>query len=248
LKLSERCYAVTGLGYLPPWTVNAGFIVGEETTLIIDAGANGLAAATIHGYASAVRPSNRIMVLNTEKHFDHIGGNSWFIDRGCEVLGHAGIHRTEEEFRAETAEFNGAIASRARRTRNEERVFYHQTRLANPTRTFEADTTLELGGCAIEVLLTPGHTNTNVCVWEPQGRVLYTGDCLISRYLPNLDAGTKPDWQQWLESLDRLEHLRPQAVLAGHGPVVTGNDIARMIATVRAILKQSIAGGQSPTA
>src|SRR5262249_47396752 len=145
LKLSERCYALTGLGYLPPWTVNAGFIVGDETTLIIDTGANALAATTIHGYASAVRPSNTIAVLNTEKHFDHIGGNSWFIDKGCEVLGHAAIQRTEEEFRAEAAEFNSAIANRARRTLNEERVFYHQTRLANPTRALDSDTTLDLG-------------------------------------------------------------------------------------------------------
>jgi glyoxylase-like metal-dependent hydrolase (beta-lactamase superfamily II) len=82
----------------------------------------------------------------------------------------------------------------------------------------------------------------------PADRILYTGDCLISRYLPNLDAGSRPDWEIWLQSLDRLENLRPQAVLAGHGPVVTGNDVPRMFATVRAVLRQSIAGGQSPTA
>jgi len=247
LKLAARCFAVTGLGYLPPWTVNAGFIVGNETTLIVDTGANGLAAATIHGYASAVRPSNRILVINTEKHFDHIGGNSWFIDRGHEVLGHAAIQRTEEEFRAETSEFNAAISNSTRRARGEERVFFHGARLANPTRPILVDTTLSLGGCDVQVLLTPGHTPANMSVWLEEDRVLYTGDCLISRYLPNLDAGSTADWQTWLESLDRIERLRPQTVMAGHGGVVTGNDVPRMIATVRAILKQSIAGGQSPT-
>jgi glyoxylase-like metal-dependent hydrolase (beta-lactamase superfamily II) len=85
-------------------------------------------------------------------------------------------------------------------------------------------------------------------VWLAEDRVLYTGDCLISRYLPNLDAGSIPDWQTWLASLDRIERLRPQTVMAGHGPVVAGNDVPRMMATVRAVLKQSIAGGQSPTA
>ena len=248
MKLSARCYAVTGLAYLPPWTVNAGFIAGDETTLIVDTGANGLAAATIHGYASAARPSNRIIVVNTEKHFDHIGGNSWFIDRGHEVLGHAAIARTEEEFRGEAAEFNTAISNSARRALREERIFFHGVRLANPTRRLDADTALPLGGCDVEVLLTPGHTPTNMSVWVAEDRVLYTGDCLISRYLPNLDAGSIPDWQTWLASLDRIERLRPQTVMAGHGPVVTGNDVPRMIATVRTVLKQSIAGGQSPTA
>ena len=28
MKVSSRCYAVTGLGYIPPWEVNAGFAVG----------------------------------------------------------------------------------------------------------------------------------------------------------------------------------------------------------------------------
>ena len=90
MKLAPHCYALTGLGYLPPWTVNAGFVVGEELTLVVDTGANALGAATIHGYAAVVRPSNRIIVLNREKHFDPIGGNSWFADRGVEIPGHFG--------------------------------------------------------------------------------------------------------------------------------------------------------------
>ena len=44
MRLSNRCFAVTGLCYLPPWSVNAGFVTGDETTLIIDTGANAAAA------------------------------------------------------------------------------------------------------------------------------------------------------------------------------------------------------------
>ncbi len=40
MRLSNRCYAVTGLAYQLPWVVNAGFIVGDEETLIVDTGAN----------------------------------------------------------------------------------------------------------------------------------------------------------------------------------------------------------------
>ena len=101
MRLSNRCFAVTGLGYLPPWTVNAGFITGDEITLIIDTGANAAAASTIHGYASVARPSNRLLVLDTERHFDHIGGNGYFRERGIDVYGHASIQRTDDEFRAE---------------------------------------------------------------------------------------------------------------------------------------------------
>src|SRR5580658_10724238 len=109
MRLSSRCFAVTGLAYIPPWEVNSGFIAGEHTTLVVDTGANALAAATIHGYASAVRQVNRITVLNTEKHFDHIGGNSYFRDLGAEIHGHALIARTEEEFQEEQVEFRSLI-------------------------------------------------------------------------------------------------------------------------------------------
>src|SRR5580704_19533588 len=73
MRLSARCYAVTGLAYSPPWCVNAGFIAGDTQTLVIDTGGNALAGQTVHGYAIAARPENRLRVLNTEKHFDHIG-------------------------------------------------------------------------------------------------------------------------------------------------------------------------------
>ena len=98
MRISGRCFAVTGLAYVPPWSVNSGFVAGDGTTLVIDTGATALSAAAIHGYASAVKPGNRIAVFNTEKHFDHIGGNGFFRERGAEIHGHELISRTEEEF------------------------------------------------------------------------------------------------------------------------------------------------------
>jgi len=236
MRLSRRCYAITGLGYSTPWCVNAGFVVGDGLTLIVDTGANTLAAQTIHGYASAASPGNRIRVINTEQHFDHIGGNGFFRDLGIDVWGHAGIARTEEEFLAEIAEFNHAIVNPARRAAQEARAFFHGTRLANPNQPIHADTAFDLGGFTVEILLTPGHTSTNLSVWVPDERVLYTGDCLIREYLPNLDAGTVGDWHLWLQSLDRLEALKPSVVVAGHGPIARGDEVQMTIDTVRKVL------------
>jgi glyoxylase-like metal-dependent hydrolase (beta-lactamase superfamily II) len=248
MRLSNRCYAVTGLGYSPPWCVNAGFVAGDNLTLVIDTGGNTLAAETIFGYASAVRPGNQLRVINTEKHFDHIGGNSFFLERGIEVWGHAEIARTAAEFQEEIAEFNAAIPNAARRERGEASAFFCQTRVANPNRPIERDTCFELGGSFVEILLTPGHTPTNLSVWVPQDGVLFTGDCLIREYLPNLDAGTPADWQVWLESLARIEALEPRIVVAGHGPVATGDEVPRVLETVRQALRESIKRGFSPTA
>ena len=247
MRLSQHCYALTGLGYVPPWSVNAGIIAGRETTLIIDTGACALAAATIHGYASAVRPNNRLAVIDTERHFDHIGGNSYFRDRGIDVYGHAELHRTEEEFRAEMDEFNSRIADPTRRARREAAAFYAGTRLENPNRPIAENTSLDLGDCAVEFILTPGHTPTNLSVWVKQDAVLFCGDRLTNLYLPNLDAGTAIDWQKWLHALDLIEQLKPSVIMPGHGPISTGDDIARLIEFVRSVLEQAIADGFSPT-
>jgi glyoxylase-like metal-dependent hydrolase (beta-lactamase superfamily II) len=247
MRLSDRCFAVTGLGYLPPWTVNAGFVTGDEATLVIDTGANAAAAATIQGYALAVRPSNRLKVLNTERHFDHIGGNDYFRGLGIEVHGHASIQRTEEEFRAEMSDFNGEISNPARRSRHEAEIFYHGTRLANPNCPISGDSRMDLGNCQIEILLTPGHTPSNISVYVPSDEVLFCGDCLVNGYLPNLDAGSIDDWRIWLRSLDRVAALAARIVVPGHGPVATGDEVSRLIESVCEVLQQSIEAGRSPT-
>lgn len=248
MRLSNRCYAVTGLGYSSPWCVNAGFVTGDKVTLIVDTGANTLAGQTIFGYARAAAPENQLLVINTEKHFDHIGGNSFFREKGIDIWGHREIARTAEEFQAEIAEFNRAIPDPVRRRHDEARAFFWATELANPNRAIERDTRLDLGGCTAEVLLTPGHTPTNLSVWVPGDEVLFTGDCLIREYLPNLDAGGPPDWHTWLQSLERLKSLHPRTVVAGHGPVARAIEVEAMIRTVGKVLEDSIQRRSSPTA
>jgi cyclase len=227
--------------------VNAGFVAGDNLTLVIDTGGNMLAAQTVHGYASAARPGNQLRVINTEKHFDHIGGNGFFRDHGIDVWGHVEAVRTSDEFQAEIAEFNDAIPNQARRERVEARAFFHATHLANPNRHIHSDTQFDLGGCTAEILLTPGHTATNLSVWVSGDRVLFTGDCLINEYLPNLDAGTPADWRIWLESLKRIETLDSAIVVPGHGPVARGDEVPVIVDRVRRVLEESIALGCSPT-
>jgi glyoxylase-like metal-dependent hydrolase (beta-lactamase superfamily II) len=248
MRVSNRCYAVTGLGYSAPWCVNAGFVVGDSLTLVVDTAGNRLAAQTIYGYASVVMPGNQLRVINTEKHFDHIGGNGFFRELGIDIWGHAGISRTAEEFRAEIAEFNDAIPDPVRRSSGEARAFFWETDVVNPNCPIQEDTCFDLGGCRAEILFTPGHTATNLSVWIPADRVLFTGDCLIREYLPNLDAGTGADWKIWLASLKRIEALRPAVVVAGHGPVARGDEVQITIDAVRRVIEESIARGCSPTA
>lgn len=246
MQISSHCFAVTGLGYIPPWSVNAGFVVGETTTLIVDFGGNLLVAQTIYGYARAVRPDNLMLAVNTEKHFDHVDGNKFFRSLGIDVYAHTENLRTAEEFEAEITEFNGSIPDSLRRQRQEARAFFHRTEVAAPNRTIHEETTFNLGGLMAEALLTPGHTHTNLSIWIPQERVLFSGDCVVNQYRPNLEAGNIEDWHQWLASLDRIESLHPAFVLGGHGCLCGAVELPAVIDLIRSDLREAIQRGMSP--
>ena len=230
MRLSNCCYAVTGLAYQLPWVVNAGFIVGNEETLIVDTGANALAAATIHGYAEAARPMNRLRVVNTEQHFDHIGGNGFFRELDISIHGHPAIARTKAEFEDEKKSFHPA--------------FHFATGVINPDQPLPAQ--FDLGGCIVDVVATPGHTPTNISLFVREDSILYCGDALTNLYAPNLDASGGPEgWRTWLASLDRIAQLEPAAIVCGHGPVVTPEDVPQVIATVRRAIERRLSASEA---
>jgi glyoxylase-like metal-dependent hydrolase (beta-lactamase superfamily II) len=247
MKISRYCYAITGLAFIPPWTVNAGFIAGDVATLVVDTGTTMQAARTIYGYASCARPGNRLLVINTERHLDHVSGNSLFRDLGCDIYGHPGIHRQEEELVGAIAELNACIPNTVRRENEEARVFYQNTHIANPNQFIEGEMRLDLGSFSVQVFPTPGHTLTNISVFAPIDSVLYCGDCLVSAYLPNLEDGAPELWQNWLNSLERIETLAPAVVVPGHGEVLRGAEITAEIQRTRQVLQQALATGQAPT-
>jgi glyoxylase-like metal-dependent hydrolase (beta-lactamase superfamily II) len=247
MRLSQHCYALLGFSYESPWAANAGFIVGDGCTLIVDSGPHPMAAATIHGYASAVRPANTLLVVNTERHFDHIGGNSYLSGKGAMIYSHPLAARTEAELAADLEEHNACVANAMRRARREGQIPFAGMRIVAADHTVDADTELDLGALKVQVLMTPGHTPSNLCVFVPAEGVLYCGDCVVSDYVPNLEAGSVEDWRTWLRSLARIEALRPQVLVPGHGRVLRGEEIPAEIERIRSILEHAIAAGVAPT-
>jgi len=247
MKVSAHCYAITGLAFVPPWSVNSGFVVGEQITLVVDTGANMLSAQTIHGYASNIRPGNILQVINTERHLDHVGGNSYFRERESDIYGHYKIARKDEDLVGAIDEFNACITNSARREKQEARVFYVGTRIANPTIPITTETQLDLGGLEAHILLTAGHTQTNISIYIPDDNVLFAGDCLLNGYLPNLEEGMAEDWRIWLTSLDKIEAVAPAVVIPGHGNVLRGEQITEEIRQTQEVLETALRIGRAPT-
>ena len=248
MRITGNCYAVFGLGYSLPWVVNAGFVVGAEKTLIIDAGPMHLAAQTIYGYAQNIKPGNEIFVVNTEKHFDHVGGNSFFKEKGIKIYAHENNLRSEDELKAEKEYFNKIIDNDKRQEAHEEEVFFQNTSIVKPDFILHDDKSFLLGNeVEAKIIFTPGHTSTNLSVHIPIDKVLYCGDCIVNGYLPNLEAGTKDDWIIWLKSLERISSLDLEYIVPGHGQVINKAQINKEIDRILRVLDNAILNNKAPT-
>lgn len=243
MKVSSRCYAVTGLGYIPPWEVNAGFAVGDRLSLVVDTGPSALAAQTIFGYARAASPSNRIIALNTEPHFDHMGGNCFFAAQGVQIYGHELICRGEDAVEHNIASLDESTLDLKRRHDHEAEIFFSGTTVENPTTPFSDPFQIDLGSLSADIILLPGHTAANTGVWLPSEGVLFAGDTMTEGYAPNLEGGSgESSWKQWLWSLEKISALSPAIVVPGHGRVMTGKAVREGIERVRGFLARAIEG------
>lgn len=241
MQITSNCYAVSGLHFPPHWGVNAGFIVGNDTTLIIDTGGCTASAKTIYGYAKAVAPENSMIVLNTERHFDHIGGNAFFHSMGCEIIGHTNAVRNPDDHPALMAYINNMIDDAARKAASEESILFEDMGLYNPDTYLNKECEIDLGGLSVQILFTPGHTDSNVSIYVPSQNVLYTGDCVVNQFLPNTGEGGAVEWGIWLNSLDRIADLDLRYIVPGHGPVLGGPEaIEREIKRISGILNKLI--------
>ena len=80
--------------------------------------------------------------------------------------------------------------------------------------------TIPIGGRDWEVVHTPGHSTGHVCLWCPDLEVVLSGDHLLPGVTPpvTFERGFDSDpLRSYLESLQRIEKLRPVQVLPGHG-------------------------------
>jgi glyoxylase-like metal-dependent hydrolase (beta-lactamase superfamily II) len=92
---------------------------------------------------------------------------------------------------------------------------------------------------AWQVVITPGHAPSHVCLWQPERRLLISGDHLLGRVSLYYDYGYTPDPAgEFLTSLDRVEALDARLCLAGHGRTFT--DVQGHIAANRALVAQRL--------
>jgi glyoxylase-like metal-dependent hydrolase (beta-lactamase superfamily II) len=93
-----------------------------------------------------------------------------------------------------------------------------------PDVTLHGNETIDTGYFSLKVLWTPGHAWGHVCLYEPDRKILFSGDHVLPAITPHIglhpQTSTNP-LGDYLDSLNKLKQLEVKLALPGHGQPFT---------------------------
>jgi len=201
------------------------------------------------------------LVVCTHSHTDHYGLAATITEAtGCELWIHpkwehvrllASDPEAALEQRLEVARQSGVPAAALERYR--ERRQGEETgvdAIKEPDRDLVPGVEVETDLGSWQVHETPGHAPSHVCLYQPERRLLISGDHLLGRTVLFFDHGHSPDpVGEFLASLTAIEPLAIDLVLPGHGrtfrdPEAKIAEARRQVEELRAKVLAALADGE----
>jgi glyoxylase-like metal-dependent hydrolase (beta-lactamase superfamily II) len=173
------------------------------------------------------------LVVCTHAHSDHYGQAATIVERaGCELWMHPNYRHMSQwvkdtdaamSRRLEIARQSGVPEEPLRRYAEQRKD--HDSGIAaviEPHRQLLPGVTIATDLGAWTVHETPGHAPSHVCLFQPERRLLISGDHLLGRISLFFDYGYSPDpVGEFVTSLDVVERLGARLCLPGHGRTFT---------------------------
>jgi glyoxylase-like metal-dependent hydrolase (beta-lactamase superfamily II) len=199
------------------------------------------------------------LLVCTHAHADHYGEAATILDHtGCELWMHPNhghmtkAARDPDEYwrrRLEIARSSGVPAEPLERFASERRgQGPGVARMVEPHRDLVDGGEVHTDLGTWTVYETPGHAPSHVCLFQPERRLLISGDHLLGRVSLYFDYGHTPDpVGEFLHSFDVVERLDARLCLAGHGRTFTDVQahieanrklVAERLATVTGIVRE----------
>lgn len=218
-ETGHGCYA-----YLQPdgsWGLsNAGLIRGNGASLLVDTLFDlGLTRTMLDAMAPVVEGAPIATLVNTHANGDHCWGNQ--LVEGAEIIGSKACREEmlelEPSLLAAFAAGDGLGAAGDYAKACFGRFDFAGIELTPPTRVFEGRLSVEVGGCAVELIeVGPAHTRGDLLVHVPSARTVYTGDILFIGGTPIVWAGPVSNW---IKACDLMLEMDLEVIVPGHGPV-----------------------------
>ena len=183
---------------------NTGFVTSPDGVIVIDSTGTESRAKAFH---AAVRGQTDLplrALINTHSHGDHTFGNFVFTP-DCAIVG--------QELCREAVLATDVEGTKQRFPGGD----FGEIEIAAPFLTFEERMNVYAGDLKIELIhMGPAHTPNDIVAWIPERKVLFAGDLIFNQGTPFALQGSV---NGWLVALDRMETLRPETIVPGHGPV-----------------------------
>ncbi len=172
--------------------------------LLVDTGLEDTFTETLDNMKSeGLSPEEIKIILNTHGHYDHIGGNKKFME-----LSKAELYASEPD--AENIEKgHGTYCDFFNKTftpSSVDKKLKEGNKIKTPNHTFE-------------VIYTPGHTKGGICLYEPDKKMLISGDTLFANAVGRTDLYGGSE-KELIDSLKKLKKLDIELLLPGHGNIV----------------------------
>jgi cyclase len=210
-KLGDGVYAALGVDGGKAGS-NAGFIVGSNGVLVVDTFTDVAPARELLAEIRKITNLPIRFVVNTHYHLDHTGGNAVFAETGATILAQRNLRGW---LRTENLKFFGPTPTPEQKARVES--------LALPDMVYTDAVDIYLGSRLIQVRYMLGHTGGDSVIIVPDANVVFGGDLIWQKHLPNLIDATTSDWIKTLEKL--LADHPSAAFVSGHGDVATPQDV-----------------------
>ncbi len=200
------------------WVNNAGAVVAGDEVLVVDTCATAQRTRRFLDALDAATAGASIrLAVNTHQHGDHTYGNS-LLPSTTVLLGHT---QMREGLRLDP------VIDGCPPVWNPVPDWGPVTRRL-PDIAVDSALTVHLGDRQVQLLHPggPAHTTGDLIAWLPEQRVLFCGDLVFAGLTPLVFMGSVPGA---LAAVDWLASLRPDIVVPGHGPVLAGAEIARVL-------------------
>ncbi|KYK36156.1 MAG: MBL fold metallo-hydrolase [Theionarchaea archaeon] len=173
------------------------FIIEDDTTIMIDSGMG----LTERVPKTAKEKGLTIdIIIDTHCHVDHIGGNKFFPD--AKIYAH--------ELDAPDIE-TGSLKTLW------DFGFEQPMKFPVAKKLKEGDI-ISSGAYQLQVIHTPGHTEGSISLYEPEGKILFSGDCVFDMGIGRMDFPTGNP-KQMMQSLQKLLKFDIEEIYAGHGGI-----------------------------
>lgn len=193
---------------------NAGFVIGDDGVLVVDAFFTPEAAQALVGEIRKLTPKPIRYVVNTHYHVDHTGGDQVLRNAGAIIIAHRNVRGW---VRTNNINLFGNRITPELKARIEA--------LPSPDLATDKDLTIWLGARKVVVRTVLGHTGGDLTVLVPDARVLFTGDMLWRKVPPNLIDGSVKQWQTTDAAFAAMPDAARVRFVPGHGDIADVNDV-----------------------